>query len=165
METFAYSGLRVMVRSSKSFEEVTEAIRSLAGKADSARFEKLVRSGASPQQVAEAVAAMEGKSGFMIFAEIPEGPLLSLLGIPRKAALFVLGNPLIANRIFDHDLAAGLYVPLRLYIFSDPDGKTCIEYDKPSSLLDQFKNGAALAIANMLDEKLDKLTAEAASTA
>jgi uncharacterized protein (DUF302 family) len=88
-----------------------------------------------------------------------------LLATAKKATLFVLGNPLIANRIFGHDLAAGLHVPLRLYVFSDTSGKTCIEYDKPSSLLNQFKNENVLAIAGMLDGKLEKLAAEAASIA
>jgi uncharacterized protein (DUF302 family) len=33
---------------------------------------------------------------------------------------------------------AGLYVPLRVLIYENEPGKTCVEYDKPSSLFGQF---------------------------
>jgi uncharacterized protein (DUF302 family) len=32
-----------------------------------------------------------------------------------------------------HDIRAGLYAPLRVLVYENDDGKTCVEYDKPSS--------------------------------
>ena len=39
--------------------------------------------------------------------------------------------------------------------------KTCLEYDKPSSLFGQFGNAEVTAVATMLDKKLEALAAAA----
>jgi uncharacterized protein (DUF302 family) len=56
-----------------------------------------------------------------------------------------------------HNIATGLYAPLRVLIYEDDQGKTCLEYDKPSSLLGQFGDDKIAAVANMLDNKLEDL--------
>ena len=43
----------------------------------------------------------------------------------------------------------------------EEDGKTCIEYDRPSSLFGQFGDGQVDAMASSLDQKLADLAAEA----
>jgi hypothetical protein len=44
-------------------------------------------------------------------------------------------------------------------LYEDGDGKTCLEYDKPSSLFGQFGNPEVDAVAAMLDRKLEALAA------
>ena len=39
-----------------------------------------------------------------------------------------------------HDIRASLYAPLRVLIYENEEGKTCVEYDRPSSLFGQFGN-------------------------
>lgn len=56
----------------------------------------------------------------------------------------------------------GLYVPLRIAVYTDTDGKTYVQYDKPSTLLGQFKNDKIGMIAQMLDEKIGGLATMAA---
>jgi uncharacterized protein (DUF302 family) len=51
--------------------------------------------------------------------------------------------------------------PLRVLIYEDEGGKTCIEYDKPSTLFGQFGKASATEVATMLDRKLEHLVAEA----
>jgi uncharacterized protein (DUF302 family) len=63
--------------------------------------------------------------------------------------------------MIQHDIRAGLYAPLRVLIFEDKGGKTCVEYDRPSSLFGQFGNASVTDVANMLDRKLEQLVAEA----
>ena len=60
-----------------------------------------------------------------------------------------------------HDIRAGLYAPLRVLIYEDEKGKTCIEYDKPSTLFGEFGNAKVTEVATMLDRKLEQLVAEA----
>ena len=60
-----------------------------------------------------------------------------------------------------HDLGAGLYAPLRVLVYEDEAGKTCVEYDRPSSLFGQFHDGRIDAVAAMLDRKVEELVAEA----
>jgi hypothetical protein len=46
-------------------------------------------------------------------------------------------------------------------LYENTDGKTCIEYDKPSSLFGQFGNAEIDAVAAMLDRKLEALASGA----
>ena len=78
-----------------------------------------------------------------------------------KAIQYVLGNPLIAIQMTQHNLAAGLYAPLRVLVYEDNRGRTCLEYDKPSSLFGQFNDDRITTVASLLDRKLEDLIAEA----
>ena len=78
-----------------------------------------------------------------------------------KAIQYVLGNPLIAVQMTQHNLAAGLYAPLRVLVYEDDRGRTCLEYDKPSSLFGQFNDDRITTVAGLLDRKLEDLIAEA----
>ena len=46
-------------------------------------------------------------------------------------------------------------------IYEDESGKTCLEYDRPSSLFGQFGNDRIKPTAEMLDRKLEALVAKA----
>ena len=100
---------------------------------------------------------MAGPSGLMLFGMQNHGQLLRLAGQKRKAVQYVVGNPLIALQMTQHDIRASLYAPLRVLIYEDESGKTWLEYDRPSSLFGQFGNDGIRPIAAMLDRKLDAL--------
>jgi uncharacterized protein (DUF302 family) len=104
---------------------------------------------------------MAGSSGFMLFATHNHGALLRLAGQRQKAIQYVVGNPLFALKMTQHDIRASLYAPLRVLLYEIADGKTCIEYDKPASLFGQFGNAEIDAVAAMLDRKLEALVARA----
>jgi uncharacterized protein (DUF302 family) len=87
--------------------------------------------------------------------------LLRIVGQKRKAVQYVVGNPLIAVQMTQHDVRASLYAPLRVLIYEDNDGKTCLEYDRPSSLFGQFGNERIAPVAASLDRKLEALVAKA----
>ena len=59
------------------------------------------------------------------------------------------------------NLAAGLYAPLRVLIFEDEQERTCLEYDKPSSLFNQFNDERIASVAHLLDRKLEELVTAA----
>ena len=60
-----------------------------------------------------------------------------------------------------HDIRASLYAPLRVLLYENEEGKTCVEYDKPTSLFGQFGHVEINATAAMLDRKLDALVSAA----
>jgi uncharacterized protein (DUF302 family) len=74
---------------------------------------------------------------------------------------YTIGNPLFAVEMTRHALGAGLYAPLRVLIYEAGDGKTCIEYDRPSSLFGQFGDERVDRVAAALDQKLEDLVAKA----
>ena len=128
-----FNGVRVTVDSSKSFEQVADALKALVA-----------------------------KNGMMVMAEVNQGQMLSMTGLSLKATLFLVGNPTVGKQLFEQNQAVGLYVPLRVSVYADANGRTHIEYDRPSSLLGQFGNEQIAMVAKMLDEKLDGLASMAA---
>lgn len=107
------------------------------------------------------IEAMAGPSGFMLFGTNDHGALLRLAGQRRKAVQYVVGNPLFALQMTRHDLRASLYAPLRVLIYENEEGRTCVEYDRPSSLFGQFGDERISPTAAMLDRKLEALVAAA----
>jgi uncharacterized protein (DUF302 family) len=97
------------------------------------------------------------QGGMMIMATVDQGNMLSMTGLKLKATLFLVGNPTVGKKVFEQNHGAGLYMPLRVYVYEDKDGKTYVSYDKPSSLLAQFDNQEINQTAAMLDQKLDGL--------
>ena len=150
----------IHVTTEKPFAEVTAALEARMGKFDPTVYEEL-RSGADTEAVRARIEAMAGPSGFMLFRTSDHGALLRLAGQTRKAVQYLLGNPLFAVRMTQHDIRAGLYAPLRVLVYEDEGGKTCVEYDRPSSLFGQFGNAGVTEVATMLDRKLEQLVAEA----
>jgi hypothetical protein len=61
-----------------------------------------------------------------------------------------------------HRLAAGLYAPLRIFLFEDEKGGSIFEYDKPSSQFGQFDDEQVSAVARGLDASLERALRRAA---
>jgi uncharacterized protein (DUF302 family) len=129
----SFSGDRVTIASDKSFEDVSNSVKSLVA-----------------------------KNGMMVMAEVNQGKMLSMTGLSLKATLFVVGNPTVGKQLFEQDHGVGLYVPLRVFVYADASGKTFVSYDRPSALLGQFQNEKIGMVAQMLDQKLDGLANMAA---
>jgi len=150
----------VRLATDKLFEEVAKAFERQLGRFEPDVYKSLAASG-DTEGVRAKIEAMAGSSGLMLFGTQDHGALLRLAGQKRKAIQYVVGNPLFALQMTQHDIRASLYAPLRVLLFENEEGKTCIEYDKPSSLFGQFGNAEIDAVAAMLDRKLEALVAGA----
>jgi uncharacterized protein (DUF302 family) len=150
----------VRVVADRPFEKVTETFERETGQFDWAAYQHL-NAGANPDDVRAKIKAMEGASGFMLFRTSDHGALLRLAGQKKKALQYLVGNPLFAVQMTQHDVRASLYAPLRVLIYENDRGQTCVEYDKPSSLFGQFGNPKVTEVAQMLDRKLEQLVAKA----
>lgn len=127
-------GIRVTVASQRSFDETV------------ARFKGAVSQG-----------------GMMVMAEVNQGNMLAMTGLKLKATLFLIGSPTVGKQVLEKDHGAGLYLPLRVYLYEDASGKAFVSYDRPTAVLGQFRNADIDKIAGMLDQKLSGLTEMAAS--
>ena len=150
----------VHVATDKPFEEVTKAFEAELGKFDG-DVRKAATSSEDIEEAKAKIAAMAGPSGFMLFGTSDHGALLRLAGQKRKAIQYVVGNPFFALQMTQHDIRASLYAPLRVLIYENEEGKTCVEYDRPSSLFGQFGDNRIAPTATMLDRKLEALVAKA----
>ena len=153
VQTVDFTVTRVTVCSDKSFEEVIGTLESIVGDGEYKVFEELVEAKAPFEHVRDVLESMLGNSGFMLFFLADMGALMSLMGKQKNAKLYLIGNPLIANQMIEHDTAVGLYVPPRVLVYDDYEGKTYITYDKPSSLMGQFQNKFISQVAQVLDQK------------
>jgi hypothetical protein len=91
-----------------------------------------------------------------------QGPM-NRIAKPRKARQYLIGDSLTAVRMTRWNLGAALYDPLRVVVHQRTDGDTRIEYDLPSSLLDQFGSAEVIEVAVSLDMKLETLISRAAA--
>jgi uncharacterized protein (DUF302 family) len=150
----------VRVVADKPFEQVVKVFEQQLGQFNPEVYKSLI-AGEDAEKVRAKIEAMAGPSGFMLFRTSDYGELLRLAGQKKKAIQYLVGNPLFAMQMTQHDIRAGLYAPLRVLIYENEDGKTSVEYDKPSSLFGQFGNAKVTDVAAMLDRKLEQLVAKA----
>ena len=141
--------------SSRSFEEVVNAFESAVGSVEDTGFAVLVASTKSAEEFESQVKSRESTSGFMRFLTVDHGSWMARVGLKAKARMYTIGNPLIARTMLEHDIAAGLNVPVRLMIYEDAASRTTrLVYDLPSSLMSGLKNEKVTAAAKKLDAKL-----------
>jgi uncharacterized protein (DUF302 family) len=144
----------------KPFEEVAEAFERQLGRFDSDVY-KFLAEGGDTEDARAKIKAMAGPSGFMLFRTSNHGALLRIAGQKRKAVRYLVGNPLFALQMTQYDIRASLFAPLRVLLYEDERGRTCLEYDKPSSLFGQFNDDRIATVASGLDRKLEELVAAA----
>jgi uncharacterized protein (DUF302 family) len=148
--------------SSRSFDEVVSAFESAVGSVEEIGLEALAASAKSTEEFETSVHSREGTSGFMRFLTVDHGGWLPRVGLKGKARMYTIGNPLIARTMLQHDIAAGLNVPVRLMIYEEPASRTTrLAYDLPSSLMSGLKNEEVNAAAKKLDAKLIALAVHA----
>jgi hypothetical protein len=139
--------------SNDSFEAVLAAFKAATGSVEEG-FDQVTDEASNLQEFEAIFRAREGSSGFMRFDTFNHGKWLGLIGHTAKAVMVILGNPLIARTMLQHDIRAGLNVPVRLLIYEHADGRTRVAYDLPSSLMSGLGNPAVIAAATKLDAKL-----------
>src|SRR5947209_6338905 len=125
---FTVAHFRLTTR--RPFQEVAAALERELGRFEPQAIPSLVAN-ENPDQTKTKIEGMVGPSGFMLFGTIDHGALLAIVGQKRKAIQYTIGNPLFALQMTEHDIRAGLYVPLRILVFENQDGSVGLEYDKP----------------------------------
>lgn len=121
-----------------------------------------IPSNKSFEQTVNAFKAAVSKGGMMVMSTVDQGNMLKMTGLAMRGTLFLVGNPTVGKQVFAQDPAAGLYLPLRVYIYQAANGKTYLSYDRPTRVLKSFHNSSIDQTAAMLDQKLDMLTHMAA---
>ena len=149
-----FSVIHVRLTSDRPFADVQAAFERRLGRFEPDVYQALAEGG-DPAAVRARLEAMAGPSGFMLFGTSDHGRLLRIVGQQHRAVQYVIGNPLFAVEMTRHAIGAALYAPLRVLISEANDGKTCIEYDRPSSLFGQFGDERVSPMAAALDQKLE----------
>ncbi|MEH2003077.1 MAG: DUF302 domain-containing protein [Nostoc sp.] len=146
-----------MVKVASDFDNFTRNLEASLIRLDSATMQKI---GTEPAAFEVHLKQMGGEEDLILFDMQNHGQLLTLVDAPKKAKQYVIGNPLIAVQMTQHDIRAALYAPLRLLVYEAADQSVYVEYDLPSSLFGQFGNAEVTKVAESLDLKLVNLIAK-----
>lgn len=95
--------------------------------------------------------------GFVLYARIPVDPLMRLAGITTPCTMYLMGNHIIAERMFRHDPEVMLHAPLRPVLWEGPDGVARLSIDRPSTLFASFGSPEIAAVGVELDRKVAAL--------
>lgn len=157
--TRPFEARRVRVESTRSFEEVLLNLRKVVGRTIISQGNtQEVGSAPTREQFEHVIQSQVGESGFTLFFEINHGQWLPLFGIERKVVRWILGNPLIAITMIQHDITASLFAPVELLLVENESGNgSTVIYNVPSSLMVIEPNPALLVAARALDGKLADL--------
>jgi uncharacterized protein (DUF302 family) len=144
------------------FEAFTAALERILGHFPAGVQHDIIE---QPRVAEQRLKAAEGAQGLMIFSVFDHGAALNMVDARRKAKQYLIGNPLTAIKMSQHDIRAALYAPLRVLVYEKKAGQTVVEYDQPSSLFGQFGREDVTNVALGLDSGLEKVIAEAAGLA
>src|SRR5215470_20155184 len=82
-----------------------------------------IPSNKSFEQTVDAFKAAVSKGGMMVMSTVDQGNMFKMTGLQMKGTLFLVGNPTVGKQVFEKDPGAGLYLPLRVYIYQGSEAK------------------------------------------
>jgi uncharacterized protein DUF302 len=157
MRTAIVKVVHVTIACGRKFEAVRDALVKDVPALDPQLMKLLT--GSNIAEIAERRAA---GPKLWLFEMRDHGALIAAEGHAKKAIQFEIGNPLTAERMTRHQLAAALYAPLRIVLYEDAQGRAVFEYDLPSSLFRQFDDAEVAKTGHELDEELKQALIAAA---
>jgi hypothetical protein len=95
--------------------------------------------------------------GFLIYFRNNVGPVIQLAGDKSRCTAYLMGNHLIAERMFCYDPRAMMYAPLHTVIWEDHEGKAWFTIDQPSAQFGSFGIPEVSEVGLELDHKVAAL--------
>jgi uncharacterized protein (DUF302 family) len=154
---------RFSVVYSKPFHEILTSLKSELGRPDIEEFARATKSARTFAELEDVVRKGLGKKELILFMEFDLGAILRKetgLDTPKIVRL-VIGNPLIMKEMAKHVPDAGSYAPVTILVDERKDG-VHLSYDRMASLLAPYRNAEALAVAQDLDARIERLIRESA---
>lgn len=162
--TFDYQVQRVTYETDVPVSTVLSRLDDELNRAQSKDLLRALTSNASKEELEKTVLALtdNGARDFMFFGELRHdawlNPYLGSDGAFPVMSVYTLGNPLIAQTMIPHNAVAGYYVPPKVFVIGEPDGKGAkVIYDLPSTLIAAGQGGELKKAAEVLDTKLEAL--------
>jgi uncharacterized protein (DUF302 family) len=95
--------------------------------------------------------------GFLIYFRNDVHPVMALAGDRADCVAYLMGNHIIAERMFRHDPRAMMYAPLHTVIWEDQHGDAWFTVDRPSKQFASFDIPEITEVGIELDDKLAAL--------
>ncbi|MFE0633338.1 hypothetical protein ACFW3D_41230 [Streptomyces sp. NPDC058864] len=97
--------------------------------------------------------------GFMIYWKFEAQPLFGVAGDQARCTEYLMGNHIIAERMYRHDAGALMYAPLRTTIHESPSGEAVFAIDRPSDTVTALGRSEITEVGRELDRKVGALLA------
>ncbi|CAN7493577.1 DUF302 domain-containing protein [Variovorax sp. LjRoot84] len=146
----------IRISSKRSFDEVKTALESRVRFVQVDLLIPYLQKGDMAGARAE-LERLAAPAGLSILYSLNHGAALAMDGGPRKAVGYGIGNVLTAVSMNKHNVAAGLYAPVRVILYEGADGTAVFEYDRPSSMFGLLGNASIDSVAARLDVALKEL--------
>jgi hypothetical protein len=137
---------RLIVHLPRPYDEARELYETLVPEVDLARFGQMAN-----WQATLELAEINAPHGFMRYYRTDVTAAMAGSASFWKATEYLMGNHIIAERMFHHDPAVMLHAPLRTLIHADPDGDTKLVVDQPSLLFASYDNPDITTVGRRLD--------------
>jgi uncharacterized protein (DUF302 family) len=145
---------RLVVALPRPYDAAREQYEALVPEVDLARFLQ----SASWEATLE-LAETNAPHGFMRYHRIDVTAVMAGSSSSWKATQYLMGNHVIAERMFRHDPAVMLHAPLRTLLYAGADGDTKLAVDQPSLLFGSYDNPQITEVGRELDALLAGLIA------
>lgn len=159
----SFQGVRVYFPSQKSYDQVLASLLEEIGDAP-VELASLVQDHITWEGFRDEAEKLAGPSGFMQFALIDHGGWMAKAGPFRRSARIILGNPVLAITMLEHDLSAGLFAPVEALLIETGTDNCTLLYVKPSSAMVVEPNEELLKAAQNLDDKFFQLASKVTNT-
>ncbi|MFJ3762835.1 DUF302 domain-containing protein [Streptomyces sp. NPDC090080] len=136
----------------QSYDRAIERFAQLVPEIDPASFDRLATWDAVREQV-----EINAPHGFMIYWKIDVTATMAGSGSGWKCFEYLMGNHVIAERMFRHHPAAMMYAPLRVVIHADSAGDTQFVIDQPSTLFSALGKSEISTVGKELDGLVGEL--------
>ena len=83
--------------------------------------------------------------------------MMRVAGHRNRCTTYLMGNHIVAERMYRHDPGILLYAPLRTTIYEDHDDRLWFSVDQPSTRFSSFGDPEIAAVGVELDGKLADL--------
>ncbi|MBI5410830.1 MAG: DUF302 domain-containing protein [Nitrospirae bacterium] len=109
---------------------------------------------ATVQQLEAAVKA----NRLMVVGQMNHQNMLTMMNMKIKGSqTFEVFHPQYGKTLFENEPAAGIAIPLRLYVYERADGKTVVTYYKLSAAFAPFKHPEMDKLGKTLDGILEAI--------
>ncbi len=156
VSTVRYEVHRLSIATSLTYDETVRRYEQAVPALDEARFTALaagrptwddIRIATAPNAPHDFIRYWRGDFTWLFRAAGDEG----------RCVEYLMGNHVIAERMFRHDPAVLLHAPLRTTIHTDAHGATWFSVDQPSTHFRSYDNRAITTVGIELDLKLATL--------
>jgi hypothetical protein len=136
----------------RPYDEARALYETLVPEVDRARFGQMAN-----WQATLELAEINAPHGFMRYYRADVTAAVAGSGSFWKATQYLMGNHVIAERMFRYDPVVMLHAPLRTLIYADPDGDTKLAVDQPSMFFASYGNPDIESVGYELDGLLAQL--------